>query len=70
MSDLGLEKQVHQMEAWSLEMFKKNFFNSGEYALINQHIEHLRIKSDIKSKNFLNFLNIFSLIKVNYLFIN
>lgn len=55
MSDLGLEKQVHQMEAWSLEMFKKNFFNSGEYALINQHIEHLRIKSDIKSKNFFEF---------------
>ena len=60
MSDLNLDKQVYQMETWSLEMLKNNFFNFSEYTLIDQHIEHLRVKSDIKSKSF------FELIKYIY----
>lgn len=51
MSNSNLGTTSIQMDEWSQEMLEKNFFNKTQYLKIKNHINHIKVKHIVRSKN-------------------
>ena len=51
MSNSNLGTTALQMDEWSREMLEKKFFYETQYLKIKNHINHIKVKHIVRSKN-------------------